>query len=520
MVVDEGFGYAARMDFIAKFLAKPSTVIWLVVTLFILALTFSLKFRRVVRSSKLLLKAATTLLDGVVNRSDFANQYLEIADRISVAFSKNRPLSQQWKRFQTQLTRGEDGTIFSYRQPDEFFNSTSLLKDRWLPLCKAGPSYLVGIGLVFTFLGIAVVIYRASLALGSSNDLQALRDLLGAASLKFWTSLVGVALSVITSGYFRHLTARFNVATSDFSYALSRRVSFLSQEYSLQMTNIYLSRQVEALHELRTAVLQREEESSDKIVKELQSLQKGMISVTENTFSELVEKSTSELSSAITNSLRDVANTFVSINIDLKLIMEQVQQLPNSFRSLSQEVNHSSLETAGQIQGAGRVLMDDLGKAKIASSEIAAEFAQSSDCANRIRISLDSLPDAIAKVTESLSRLSALQDVSQKLHEAAAAIRASSDALVVNWQQQADHVSSIDQKLGHTVATLPTVFTQYSESLQKFTEEFDSHLGSVLGSLATQVESLESSQDSLRGIAEALHASLNNGSSTRPAEAL
>src|SRR5262249_19293447 len=158
-----------------------------------------------------------------------------------------------------------------HNEPEVFFNSGTLLRDRWLPLCKAGPGYLVGIGLVFTFLGIAVVTYRASVALGSNGDLQALCDLLGAASLKFWTSLVGVALSILCSGYFRHLTAEFDLTASDFSYALSKALPIARQEHAFVLSNNLLSRQIDSLIDLKNTLSQRQREASLEIVEEIRS---------------------------------------------------------------------------------------------------------------------------------------------------------------------------------------------------------------------------------------------------------
>lgn len=508
------------MEWISSLLAAPSTVGCLIAALVAVALVSTVVFRSIVRKSKLPLKKATVIIEEAKTKEDFAEKYLTLVDQVSAVFQDHRTLKQQWAKFQSQLTRNEAGLVCTYFQPEEFFNAVVLLRSRWLPLCRAVPNYLVGIGLVFTFLGIAVVIYRASLALGTSGDLQALRQLLGAASLKFWTSLVGVALSIATSGYTRHLMARYNVTVADFSHALSQRVFFLSQEYSLHLASSLQAQQLVALQSLRTLIDQSGKETSKEIVSELRGLREAMQTVTEDTFSELVQKSTAELSSAISASLQNTAQTFSTINENLKLIAAQVEPLPESFKSVSEQVAKASSEMTSQLESAGRHFNDDLGKARVSTSQIASEFLTSSDHASRISMALATVPDALAKVTASLAGLSQLESVSQRLHEAAAAVRSSSDALLVNWKQQAEHVSNVDAKLANTVATLPTLFGQYSDSLRMFSEEFEKHLGRVLGALASQVESLESSQNDLRMIAESLHASSRANVEERTAETL
>jgi hypothetical protein len=194
------------------------------------------------------------------------------------------------------------------------------------------------------------------------------------------------------------------------------------------------------------------------------------------------------------------------VNEQLESIVQRIQPLPENFGNISESIIKASVATNLQFDESVRHLSDNFGKAKLLSAEINADFSSSAGHAEEIRKVLTFIPDSLVKATASLEHLGRLDNVSQRLHESAAAVRSASDSLLASWKQQADHVSSIDAKLGHTVATLPTVFTQYSEGLKKFSEDFENHLIRVLGSLSSQIEALESSQNSLRGVAESLHA--------------
>jgi hypothetical protein len=495
-----------NMDRISTFLAAPETVYYLIGVLVVIALIFMLTFHRIVTKSEVPLKQAYAIIETTQSKEAFATQYTELVDRISVLFRKHRNLREQWIKFQRHLTRNDQGIICGYFEPERFFNPNLLHRSRWAALCKAAPGYLVGIGLVFTFLGIAVVIHRASIALGSSNDIQAIQELLNAAGSKFWTSLVGVAFSIITSAAIHWRTAGHIIAAAEFSRSLSERIFFLSPEYSLHLTNILQSQQINALKDLSGTVLHSGKDAAREIIFGFKSFEEGMKSITKDTFSDLVHRSTSELSNAIEVSLKGVAQTFVTVNEQLESIVQRIQPLPENFGNISESIIKASVATNLQFDESVRHLSDNFGKAKLLSAEINADFSSSAGHAEEIRKVLTFIPDSLVKATASLEHLGRLDNVSQRLHESAAAVRSASDSLLASWKQQADHVSSIDAKLGHTVATLPTVFTQYSEGLKKFSEDFENHLIRVLGSLSSQIEALESSQNSLRGVAESLHA--------------
>src|SRR5262245_52656291 len=119
------------MDWIARQIANPSTVLILVVILFVVATTFSLKFRSVVSRSKLGLQSGVRIISEIRDSSEFSAKYSEIAEQVGVSFSADRYLTRQWQRFLQQLTRGTDG-IISHSEPEVFFNSITLLRDRWL----------------------------------------------------------------------------------------------------------------------------------------------------------------------------------------------------------------------------------------------------------------------------------------------------------------------------------------------------------------------------------------------------
>ena len=81
------------------------------------------------------------------------------------------------------------------------------------------PNYLVGLGLLFNFLGLVAALYFASAGVTAANVQEAqgaLRDLLAAATLKFVTSIAGLGASIA-----------YSLREKDQLYRISRRVARL-----------------------------------------------------------------------------------------------------------------------------------------------------------------------------------------------------------------------------------------------------------------------------------------------------
>ena len=94
------------------------------------------------------------------------------------------------------------------------------------------PGLLVGAGLLFTFLGLAAALASAGEVVAEGVDQArrnaALRDLLGAASVKFITSLAGLCFSIFYALYRKRELALTERAFSTFLGALEERLPFRS----------------------------------------------------------------------------------------------------------------------------------------------------------------------------------------------------------------------------------------------------------------------------------------------------
>jgi hypothetical protein len=142
---------------------------------------------------------------------------------VNSAMNKIDFIEHSWKEFLKTLVFPEvksETPIRSTVGADVFFNMQTIEENgKGIKSYAEVADTFVGIGLVFTFLGLISGIYFAAQGLsGTANEAKAgLVLLLGAATFKFMTSIAGVGIAVIFSiGYhkiYRNLEALFNELT-------------------------------------------------------------------------------------------------------------------------------------------------------------------------------------------------------------------------------------------------------------------------------------------------------------------
>ncbi|MDZ5650718.1 hypothetical protein [Nitrospirillum sp. BR 11828] len=152
-------------------------------------------------------------------------------DRRSASMKRlmeSRPLlMDEWRMFESTLLdagHGPQRRAYSTIRPQEYF-SMEAMESRGLDFrfYVALPNYFVGVGLMFTFLGLVAGLYFASKGL-QMGDLaqarQALGQLLAASTMKFVSSVVGIGASLVTSIVVRHWQRKVQAALDDLCRAV------------------------------------------------------------------------------------------------------------------------------------------------------------------------------------------------------------------------------------------------------------------------------------------------------------
>lgn len=147
-------------------------------------------------------------------------------------------LRHSWQKFRETLiepTGNEpdyDTAIRNTERPQHYFNmSEAGLR---FPLYRAMPNLLVGVGLLLTFVGLVTALYFTTEALNSAHDLDAsqdaLKNLLHAASFKFYTSVAGLGGSILLTIVLKYGMAKVEDSFDNLAAVLESKVLFVTPE--------------------------------------------------------------------------------------------------------------------------------------------------------------------------------------------------------------------------------------------------------------------------------------------------
>lgn len=180
-------------------------------------------------------RRASAILTSVSSPSEFYDRFESFADR----FDKEPLFSGPWNEFsKTTVIDTARQLVRSTRRPQEFFNTSSIIAPRLnLRLFSAMPGYLISLGLFFTFIGLVAAIAIAAQGLGKGADVtqtqQALVQLLDVASLKFISSVTGIALSIVLSFVQKSWLNQTMMMLHQFCADLERRTQSITTEQLL-----------------------------------------------------------------------------------------------------------------------------------------------------------------------------------------------------------------------------------------------------------------------------------------------
>src|SRR5882757_9639688 len=151
---------------------------------------------------------------------------------------RTRYLRHSWQKFRQTLiepSAGEDRgpkVVLNTARPQNYFNTAEA--GLRFPLYRAMPNLLVGIGLLLTFFGLVTALFFTTVAIKSAADLaasqNALRNLLYAASFKFYTSIAGLGGSIVLTLTLRYGTSAIEKAFDKLASTLESKLVFVTPE--------------------------------------------------------------------------------------------------------------------------------------------------------------------------------------------------------------------------------------------------------------------------------------------------
>jgi hypothetical protein len=450
----------------------------------------------------------------------YTTEKFEAAKVELLALAESEPLARQTlaylKRCEPVQEEGSDRLrLETAVAPAEVIRLSDHLMERdvQVSLYRAFPNYLVGVGLCITFLGLAVVIGNASSVLtpGSSGDSTlALRDLLVAASSKFWSSLAAVSCSIGYGICFRNRTQQMERVVGLLARDLGRCVRVISSD-ELQYESMQLLRKCEdyqsttanKLGLLVTGLNDTQSSSADQhriLLEKLEAVADGLVgklgqlgddlgtkigsmgNQVAGSLSQVNEKAFADIAKQMTESLHKATEVHLkSIAERLEAVSTTLAKLPGEFEALVGLVQENTTSIATAFATAVKPIETSLASASNSAQDVASNFATLPDALEPARAAAKDLTSAASTISEMVGR-----------------IYSQNEAVVKRWEELSGMILNIDTHLAGAVESVGSVFPAYAEKLQDFSHKWESAMVAALGGLSANIRDLSSSHEELR----------------------
>ena len=182
---------------------------------------------------------------------DFAAGYADLTR----ALERNAVIGHAWVEFAETLVPDERSVRNTVR-PQSFINiGTAREQLAGLKMMNSIPGYFVGLGLLFTFVGLVFALNKAAASTGAGSAetmTHSLNELLSAATFKFGTSIAGLGSSLVLSLLFKVYTIAIEAGFDGLSRDLEARLVFYPPQAIAAETKIILEAQRDQLKEINS----------------------------------------------------------------------------------------------------------------------------------------------------------------------------------------------------------------------------------------------------------------------------
>ena len=292
----------------------------------------------------------------IVRETASADSFVERYEELNQRLLREPVIGLAWRGFAEMLLLPAlpGQRVRTSVRPAVYFNE-SLLPAAGLNLrfYQAFPNYVVGVGLLFTFLALTIALGAAAGSLGSDQKEMAshLQTLLDTAAFKFVTSLAGLGCSIIFSWRLRDCLHGFHGRLGYFCALLDERLDFVTPERIADEQLAELRRQSEALERFNTdfavSVAQALDERMNAnvpqwiapITSALGGLTEQMGTMNQDALGQMVSDFSQKLQGSTQEQMAQLAAGLSEIRSALTTVTERVGQ--------SGEIFGARMETAG-----------------------------------------------------------------------------------------------------------------------------------------------------------------------------
>ncbi|WP_170971261.1 anti-phage ZorAB system protein ZorA [Mesorhizobium sp. GR13] len=420
------------------------------------------------RQARQLIEAAG---DKAGSRGEIRKSFASGFEALQEHLSRNRLIGHAWIEFEeTLFDTDSDRAIGNTVRPQVFFNP-ALARERMsgLKMMNAVPSYFVGIGLLLTFVGLVLALYKAGAAAraGDANTMaMQMGELLQIATFKFSTSIAGLGASILLSIFFRWFFVLIEGAFDRFNAALERGLLY----HAPQSISMEISRTMQ-----------------DQLVQLKDITQGDFFARMGSEIAPRLNAAIGEAMAPITEQIGNAVGSLATNNQD------GVQQMLRSFvDSLQHSAGTEMRELAATLKQLQMSIGEMQGSVRGSGDDFAAKLSEAADNLNRMveragqsfEASSTQSRDALAAVVESLRQTmeKANADMDAALGTAASGASAKLEAAM----------GTVMGKLDEQIIAVGERFGELATSMQ-----------AISGALSSQKVALEGASTEARNTAQA-----------------
>ena len=450
------------------------------------------------------LREATRQVAGAANGSAFTSQYEAISERLA----KSPVLGATWRAWRETLVLPvrPNRPVRATERPETWFdiglmNSPAIGGD--LRYHAALPNLLVGAGLLFTFLGLAVALSSASAIVTGDPTARsdALKALLDAASFKFITSVVGLFLSIGYALFRKRKLRSVEAALAAWCGALEERIPTVTALSLQQEANELLQAQATQMEAftnelavsigtaLDTAFDKRLGEHIGPLAEALEKLASGLDTRSESSVKQMLDAFLEQLQGGTGDKMSAVADTLAGLVTSLNGMKDGLrdagQRMADSADGMTRRMGEGAevalATVTGQMTGAAETLREVATQTRTAGASAGQELAA------RIEAAARGFEQSARTVAETLG--SAAQGLERKMgDEASASARRLQEQLELmvgelktlaedNRRTGGAALDALAERIGAAASGFEATATRIGEVLQRSASETGGTLG-------------------------------------------
>lgn len=345
-------------------------------------------------------------------------------------------LRRIWIKFSESLHFNEQNRkVYVSHRPAYYFNRDSILANRFnLNQYLAFPNYLIGIGLTFTFIGLAAALHVAQEGLASGSGQQALKDLLAVASIKFISSIAGIISSIILSFLQRWRLKKLQSLIHEFCGLLEQQTEYKSTERLLHESYQEQQKHTVALNDMATniangigEILSNQLPASvanalEPLAQEIRALVQKFTGSSEDALNKVLQEFLAQLRKSSSDDMQGLVDSVKTLRESLDELVSKMQSTGDSFGSETKSSTERLATVLGQFVETFAPIQQGISQFSVALNSLESIASKIEDAGKIIGGSADNNVKSAGKfdaaVTAISENITPIQDLTNNLTKA------------------------------------------------------------------------------------------------------